>query len=784
MSEQKTYLKTGAEIYTAHKNTFKAKHNRDWYEQMADYYIDLAESLNNTSTTKEAIQAAQGVITDDVMKEVLLQINDKEIEVEAKELNLLDDVDIITPIKERYMGEFVKTPNFYTATLQGEDITLAIKHKVQKYIFSIFTAKLKVVIDELVKAEEAEQEQQAAQKQQAMEANPEAQVQEQQAPKPAGSTLATDAPSAYDRVMAGIDIKKEVSKIKEEFYSKEASKAKQIVDFFVKDARFEEQLYQLFYYYFATEKVYVKFAPVVGNLGISMIHPEDYLRIPANQSIMVEDDGAGVIRTARNIKDILDEFGEKMSKDDLDYLNSLMTSNTNGNTVSVGADSILDRYTNSSTMYTWIKQKLSGQEKIIFANDLNNVWQYEYYYTTKRKIGTLSFITPEGLPSTTTVGDSYKLNPEYGDIAIEWDWEDEVWVGYRFGGADGVGVYIPPEPVLVQRSETDTANTCKIPIVGMNGVLFDYGYKPIPLRMISHQALYIILTNKYRKELAKFHGFVNLIPESIISDSDEFSQESRLEYMYKDNMLIFNDAEVDVNTLQSLRTIGNTGQGDYIRAINEMRIGCKAEAWDLANMNSERFGNIDVRGGKGNTEESIRRVSTGSVLMFTMFDMFKERVYQAISDYGRIVYIDGISTQYMRNEEMIDIDISHQALISSDIGIHFTTNSLEREKVDADKLQAAKEEREERLAQNEQEAKKYIEDKKAASEEAKIKGSLEEVDLKGKYDLLVEDKKVYIKMLEIQHESDMAEAGYDSDGDGTPDNYKGSDLTPEMQYLE
>jgi len=776
---------SGVDIYMRHKTTYDEKMDKTWYEPMIDYYIDLGKMLNDKGVTKDNIDAAKSIIKSDVMKEVLDQINDKNMKVEIKELNILDDVDIITPIKERYMGEFVRTPNFYTATVQGADITLALKAKVQEKIYAIFMAKLKV------------------------------QLQEMQDELSKGGMK----PEEIEQEMAKLNIKEEVEKIKEEFFTKEAAKAKQIVEFFVSDSRFEEDLQQLFYYFFATEECYVKFEPQVNVLNIETIHPVDYYRIPKENSIFTEEDEAGFIRHRMTIRDILDEFGNYLTEDDVSYLEGLLGRNITGR-VDISAKQIYDRYIEYPSMANSIKGKLGTNKESIFANDVNSVDVYELYIKTKRKVGILTYLDLQGQLQTRNVGDTYEIDLENGDVSIEWEWEDEVWKGYRFGNGYGAGVYIPLRPISVQRNELSVKNSCKIPIVGIGSLLYDFARKPVPARMISHQALYVILTNKYRKELAKFHGFINLIAESILSDSDEFTQEARLEYMYKDNLLIFNDSEVDVNTLQSLRTIGNTGQADYIRAIDEMRKGVKAEAWDLANMNAERFGQIDTKGGMSNTQEAIRRVSTGSVLLFTMFDMLKERLYQAISDYGRIVYVDGIQTDFMNaNKEIIELDVNHEELISSEIGIHFTVNILEKEKIDsirnaivstnvqsgntldainalneddlsslkvhAAKLQKIKEAREEQLAKQEQEVKKYIEDKKNQLEEMKLKGSLDEVDLKGRYGLLEKDKDVYIKMLELQAQRELAEAGYDSNGNGVIDHKDdNSEFDANLKYLE
>jgi hypothetical protein len=777
----------GAEIYRKHKNTFIEKQDKEWYEDMLDYYVDLGKNLNDKNVTRNSLDASKGIIPKDAFDEVLNQINDKNMELKIEELNILDDVDIITPIKERYMGEFIKTPNFYTVTVQSEDIVLGVKAKVQESIFNVLIAKLQIKLKTMMNQ----------MKQQNL---PEEEVQKQ---------------------IENINIKEEVERIKQEYFEKEASKAKQIVEFFSAEARLEEKFMQLFYYFFATEEVYVKFDPKVNHLDMEIINPVDYYRIPTRNNIFVEDDEAGIIIYRKSIKDILDEFGDELTKDDITYLESLL-GRVEDTILTIPVNMIESRYVSNTAMFSNIKQKLGTNKESVFANNINAVDTYEIYFKTKRRVGRLRYYDINGVSQTRLVGDTYELDVENGDIELEWYWEDEIWKGYRFGGesGNGAGVYIKPKPILVQRDELSILNSAKLPIVGVGSLLYEFGRKPIPARMLSHQAFYIILTNKYRNEMAKFHGFVNLIAESILSDSDEFSQKSRLEYMFKDNLLIFNDAEVDVNILQALRTIGNEGQASYIQTIGQMRDAIKAEAWDLANMNAERFGQIDVKGGMGNTQEAIRRVSTGSTLLFTMFDMFKERVYQAISDYGRIVYIDGIKTDFMdKNKNVIELDVNHEELISSEMGIHFTTNYLEREKLDmirnavvsnsvqtgntldainalnendleslkvhAEKLQKLKEQREEQMAKQEQDAKKYIEDKKQEVEAAKLQGDINVEDIKGKYDLLKKDKDIYIKMLELKAAADLAASGNDANGNGIPDNYANTtEFDRDLQYLE
>jgi len=802
-------LNNGMDVYDSHKSSFKTKRNADWYEPMADYYIDLAESLNDTNLTVDALNAAKGVVSDSVMQEVLEQINDKAVDVTVKELNILDDVDIITPIKERYLGDFVKTPNFYTCTLEGEDITLALKHKTQGELFKVFTNKLELELDKIRKEEEAViQAQQEAQER--AEQTGQAMQQEQKA---------ADIGSPSDAAEDAEEMEMRIKKIKKDYFNKEAMKAKDLVEFFVKEVRLEEKLYQLFYYFFATEQVYVKFNPSTEDIGLEILHPAEYLRIPTVGSVFVEDDNEGVVKRKKSIKAILDDHGDKLSKDDVDYLTTLLASGSTGS-INVSKDILLSRQIEFSKLANQYKENLGTNAEAVFANSANEVEEYEIFFTTKRKIGTLHYLDELGEVQQTEVGETYKLDEVNGDLKINWWWLDEVWSMFRWGNGNGVGVYTKPFPIPVQRADLNIKNSTTLPIIGLDGILNDFGRKPIPLRMLSHQALYLILTNKYRKEMAKFHGFVNLLAESVLSDSDEFTQAERLNYMYKDNLLIINDTEVDANTLQSSRTIGNSGQADYIRVIDEMRKGIKAEAWDLANMNDQRYGNIDVRGGKGNNEEAIRRVSTGSILLFTMFDMFKERLYQAMSDYGRMTYTNGINKGYSNKDgENVELSYTHEELISATLGIHFTTNAIEKEKIESirnaivsasiqsgntldaidalkendleslrkysEELQKAKEAREERLAKQEQDAQKYIEDRKNELEDKKIKNDSDIADKKGEYELLLKDKEIYKTMLELQSNEKIALMGKDGNGNGVPDNYvNNTNFDDDIQFIE
>ena len=62
----------GSYIYKPdQKVSISAKQKEDWYIQNIEYWIAKAISLNNKKFTKDCIDAANGIISDDVFKYVL-----------------------------------------------------------------------------------------------------------------------------------------------------------------------------------------------------------------------------------------------------------------------------------------------------------------------------------------------------------------------------------------------------------------------------------------------------------------------------------------------------------------------------------------------------------------------------------------------------------------------------------------------------------------------------------------------------------------------------------------
>ena len=173
------------------------------------------------------------------------------------------------------------------------------------------------------------------------------------------------------------------------------------------------------------------------------------------------------------------------------------------------------------------------------------------------------------------------------------------------------------------------------------------------------------------------------IPQSALG-SDRLSEAQSYFYMMADNILAYDDSKITPQEISyGFKVISNNGLKDYLISLIELRKALKEEAWDLANMNDYRYGNIRPDAGKGVTEQSIYRAKLGSVLMITMYNKALERDHQADLEYAKYAYAEGAYGSIMGdNGEPEFVSIDGNKLCMSELGVFVKNSQVEKEKLD------------------------------------------------------------------------------------------------------
>jgi len=739
-----------------HYNTINSKQRRDWYVPVVEFYFKKLTNINDKEKTLEFINAANGIYAEDLKKKFLTLINASKFIDEIKDLDVLDEIDLIVPITRRIIGEFIRQPdNDYTAVVKDPDATMLANKQASEAISKILMDKLML---------ELQQMQETAMKQAGQ--SPQAK---------------SEAEQQFAAEMQNMDLDKEMEKIKTKYFNDQAEDSKAFVDAIVSKEDLNNSLIQQFFYFYATEEVYTVIDTDEDTVKINHIPPQHYYRFPATLNNDVEDDIAGMYSFEIPFYEFQVKFKDKFNKNDYDYIIGMNENNINGN----GFNKQLFTKHFSDYYDTDINNSaIEGIKDNVMSifNNSGNIKMYRLFFRSKRKYGILTTITPDGMPQEIVVDDTYKLNLNSGDVEIEWLWKDEVFEVYIAGNLSS-GAYSKPQPLRYQREFLDDVEHVKLPVIGKSGLLVNYLKKPISYRLLPFNIIYKFLHIKIQAEIAKFQGFINVIPESVLTTSEHFKLNERLDYLFESNLLLLDDSQVSVNSLQAIRTIGSYHK-DYIEQLQVIKTGIKEDAWEMADMNNERYGEIDTRGGQGNTREAIIRISTGTLLLFTTFDNYLEHLYQGISDMGRLTATSGVNLEYKdKDGKMINSYIDHNTLLNREIGIFFKKSQLEREKVDAirnnvvqaamqnnefllaieaidsenvqyikklaNQIDSGNKEREKYFKELEADIEKRKMEREKESEEADYKQAIDVENIKGEYKLLAKDKDLLIKMIEF-----------------------------------
>jgi len=91
------------------------------------------------------------------------------------------------------------------------------------------------------------------------------------------------------------------------------------------------------------------------------------------------------------------------------------------------------------------------------------------------------------------------------------------------------------------------------------------------------------------------------------------TMEERLDAANRDGTLVFDDSEIAKQqaSLQAIKEIANTTMINYLTTINQIKQSIKQEAYELANMNDQRAGDIQARAGKAVTEMGLNQALMG-----------------------------------------------------------------------------------------------------------------------------------------------------------------------------
>lgn len=633
---------TNNTIFPRQRVSAAEKNREEWYANCIDHIIAQGMAFNDRSETEIQLNILHGDIPNSFYKKTLNPYNSDNERFQRFPATMRN-FDIMSDIIRRYVSEYFKGVHEFVVGASNPDIVLKRKAKLKEEL-----AKL---AEEAFKQEFEKNYQQLIQ-QSAQQGIPANQVNPQEAMP---------------------DPEQFIKDFNEKYIDDESKQAQDILDY-IKSVTHDITIYlSAFFHYCSLGECYT-YTDVRGEELVKEEVPVIEAYPIPNSNFFIEDHDMFARRMLLSYPQILDMFDDVLTKKDKEFLERYYDTNSQHSTrTQLLYSQYFEYYPGGCEKFNKEEREYFRKNPVDIAEQNGNLFEvWHVVWKGEAKQGVLTYVNEVGFQTTRVVDEGYTLNPEAGDISIEWAYEPQIYEGYRIG-TRYTGIYpIKARPIVYQRNG-------KLPYNGIMEVLPFMGKFSIISLITPYQIMRNIISYHREMVIAKNKMLILLLPESLVASSTE----DRIYKMAADGTLLIDDSE-DSNMLkmQQIRML-NANMGDYITQLTNLIEAIKLEAREMVDMNMQRYGEIAQSAGSGVTREAITRSSMGSVIIVAMFDEMRKRDYQRDLEFAKLAYIDGLQTSYFDDKQYrryISLDVD--AFLSSDYSVLVKNDQKELDKLD------------------------------------------------------------------------------------------------------
>ena len=615
----------------------------DWYANSIDYIIGLGLSVNDRTETETMLNVLHGDLPQEFYKKTLNPYNATNERFKRFPATLRN-YDIMSDIIRRYIGEYFKGTHDFAVGANNPDIVFernqALKEKVMQAAQQAFQQEFERKYKEAV-------EQAQGQGQSPESINPQ-------------------------EVMP--DPEEFIAKFNQDYIDKESKQGQDFLNY-IRDLTNDAQIYLTAFFNYCSLGECYTYTELRGDKIIKECVPAiEAFPIPNNQ-FMVEDHDMFARRIMMSYNQILDTFEDNLTDKDKAYLDDLYNTSASASTkvVQLGWNQLFEKYPDVCGKFTDEERKLYKSQPL--TPSVNNSNLYEVWHVVWKgfaRQGILTYTNELGFQEQRIVEEDYEFNPEAGDIDIEWKYKTQVYEGYRIGTRYN-GIYpVKARPILYERKG-------KLPYNGIQELLPYCGKFSIIQIITPFQVLRNIISYHQEMVIAKNKMLILLLPKSLVASETE----DAIYRMAADGVLPIDDEEDAAGVkMQNIRLL-NANMGQYITELSNLNEAIKQEARELVDMNAQRYGQIAQSAGASTTQNAIAQSSTGSVLIFQMFDLLRCADYNRDLDFAKCAYIEGLETSYIDKttgkKHYLSLDVN--SFVNSDYSTTVRNNGKEMDKI-------------------------------------------------------------------------------------------------------
>ena len=423
----------------------------------------------------------------------------------------------------------------------------------------------------------------------------------------------------------------------------------------------------------------------IENSEVTMrrVNPVNLTVILDGDTTFIDDAIAVVEERMLAINTILDEYGDILSKDDIDKLENY-TRGTFGSFNTAGGFEPQFEVVNGQNAFAGVTPTNAYN-----GNNSNNysIRVTRVEWKSMKKIGELTWTDEDGTPQSEIVDELFNtrvFKEAFPDAKVEWYWINEAWEGVKIG----LDIFTDIKPKPNQRRRLDNPYFCRL---GYTGFIYEAtNSQSVSLidRLKPYQYLYDIIS--YRLEIAfasdqgkKFIMDLAQIPASHGIDMDRW-----LYYLKEMNIAFINSFEEGkkgaatgqlankFNQFQAIDLSLSQSIQQYINMLDYI----KSQVAFVSGVTPQRLGAINNSELVGNVERSVNQSSLITEYLYEAHAEVKRRAYTCMIEVAKIAYKKGLVAQYMLDDTSIELlQLEENEFENSEFSVFVTNNTKDLE---------------------------------------------------------------------------------------------------------
>lgn len=384
-----------------------------------------------------------------------------------------------------------------------------------------------------------------------------------------------------------------------------------------------------------------------------------------------------------NIATILDEFGEDISNENLDKLETISNRYSTGYTNKLSnATFTVDKDMN--VIDTGISGFSSPATTGGSSSDLIQVLRAEW--KSFKKMYEVEYVDENGEEQEFMIDESFSIKAFkelFPEAKITEIWITEAWEGIKIDS----DIYICVRPKENQFRRLDDPYYCKLGYLGKIYNSNNSVSTSLIERLKPYQYLYNILSYRLELAFASDQGKIFLMDLAQLPRSEGIDVDKWMYYLKAAKIGFINSFEEgrkgtatgkfsNFNQFQSIDlSLANQIQ-QYINSLEFI----KAQVAFISGVSPQRLGAINTNELVGNVERSVQQSALITEYLFDSHNEVKRRCYTALVECCKIAFREGKKAQYVLDDMGIELlSIEPNMFDNSEFNVHITDNNKDRE---------------------------------------------------------------------------------------------------------